>query len=319
MMITALLLAIVSALTLALYYDYRYRRHWTGHTFGYPLRGFEGKLFFTFDDGPACFGKVFRGENDTQPISDPVVREIMRREIPNYDFSKTSTENLLDLLKRHNAKAIFFLWGNSIEACPVAEAVIRRMVAEGHWVGNHSFSHGYARKNPLPEILADFARNHDLIASLSGRAASLFRPPYGDWEPDFSKRFLSHPTLKGYTFPIFWTNLFREWALKSAGELGELDERLVGFRKSCKDGQGKILLLHDTYIPAILLTAKLLKECERMGYVVGDPAALAGAAAKETELYRRMPFVYYLKNLKDRLLLKLALRENAHTNYRMEQ
>jgi len=77
MIITALLIAIVSALTLALYYDYRYRRHWTGHTFGYPLRGFEDKLFFTFDDGPACFGKVLKGENDTQPISDPVVRDAL--------------------------------------------------------------------------------------------------------------------------------------------------------------------------------------------------------------------------------------------------
>jgi peptidoglycan/xylan/chitin deacetylase (PgdA/CDA1 family) len=240
MTITALLIAIVSALALALYYDYRYRGHWTGHTFGYTMRGFEGKLIFAFDDCSACFGKGPKGEDDTHPISDPVVRETVLREIMDYDLSKTATENLLDLLNKLDAKAIFFLWGNSIEACPVAEAVIRRMEAEGHWVCNHSFSHGYARKNPLPEILADFARNHDLIASLSGRAAILFRPPYGDWEHDFSKRFLSHPTLKGYTFLIFWTNLFREWELKSAGELGELEERLVGFRKSCKDGQGKI-------------------------------------------------------------------------------
>jgi peptidoglycan/xylan/chitin deacetylase (PgdA/CDA1 family) len=319
MMITALLILIVSALALALVYDYRYRRHWTGYTFGYPLRGLEGKLFFTFDDGPACFGKVLKGEDDTHSISDPVVRETVLREIPDYDFSKTATENLLDLLKKHDAKAIFFLWGNSIEACPVAEAVIRRMVAEGHWVGNHSFSHGYASKNPLPEILADFAHNHDLIVSLSGRAPSLFRPPYGDWEPDFSKRFLSHPPLKGYTFPIFWTSLFREWALKSVGELGVLEERMMGFWKSCNGGQGKILLLHDTYISALLLTAKILKDCERKGYVVGDPATIARAAAKETELYRKMPFVYYLKNLKDRALLKLSLRENTHTNYHMEQ
>ena len=95
MLITSLLITIIVVIALVIYYDYRYRRHWTGYTFGYPLAGFEGKLLFTFDDGPARFGKVIKGEDDSQGISDPAVREIVLREIPEYDFSKTATDHIM--------------------------------------------------------------------------------------------------------------------------------------------------------------------------------------------------------------------------------
>jgi hypothetical protein len=52
---------------------------------------------------------------------------------------------------------------------------------------------------------------------------------------------------------------------------------------------------------------------------LGGPATLVKVASKETELFLRMGLAYYLKNPKDSALLKLSLRENAHTNYRMEQ
>ena len=103
------------------------------------------------------------------------------------------------------------------------------MVAEVHCVGNHSLSLSYARKIPLHDKLADFARNHDRIASFAGQADKIFRPLYVDWGLNFIKHFLSHPTLKHYDFTIFWASLFRKWALKSAREHNELDERLVVF------------------------------------------------------------------------------------------
>jgi peptidoglycan/xylan/chitin deacetylase (PgdA/CDA1 family) len=319
MLIVSLLVLVVVLLFFATYYDYRYRRHWTGFAFGYPLHGVDGQLFFSYDDGPALFGKVTKLDDDSQPISDPKVRQLILNDISDYDFSKTITENLLDLLKAHQAKAVFFLCGKSIEAYPNAKSLINRMLSEGHCIGNHSFSHGYARKNPIADVLADFARNHELIASLTGHAARLFRPPYGDWEPEFSKKFLAHPVLKRYSFPIFWTTMFREWALQSADDLTQLGERILGFEKSCADRKGKILLLHDSYIAAIIITARILRDHQQLGYVVGDPATLAHADRMETDLYRRLPFLYYLKNLKDRALLKLSRGERTHTNYRMEQ
>ena len=311
---------IAAVVGLILYYDFRYRRHWTGYTYGYPLRGFDGQLFFTFDDGPARYGKVLKGDHDGQPIADPAVRKLVRDEVPDYDFSRTSTENLLDLLHRHDVKAIFFLCGQSIESCPGAAVTIMRMVSEGHYLGNHSLSHAYARKQALPDMLDDFGRNHNLIKAVSGEEVKLFRPPHGDWEPDFTRLFLAHPPLRNYLFPIFW-NLFREWALKTPLELGQLDSRMNDLRGACRDGQGKILLLHDTYLSAVLLTARILKSASAMGYAIANPADLVSAAARETEAFKRWPFVYYLRNLCRRIALKLGLAGHTghHTNYRMEQ
>jgi peptidoglycan/xylan/chitin deacetylase (PgdA/CDA1 family) len=318
MMVIEISTGVTIAFLLLLYFDFRYRQHWTGYAFGYPLDGFDNQLFFTFDDGPACYGKILKDDCDTTPLLDPEVRQTILTYIPEYDFTKTSTENLLDLLKRHRAKAIFFLQGRSIETCPTADIIIRRMSNEGHLLGNHSFSHLYSRKHPIDHILDDFSRNHALINRISGREVEVFRPPYGDWEPRLTKHFLSHHSLQNYNFPIFWTNLFREWAIKSPGELKNLDRRVSTFYTSCGDGSGKILLLHDTYISAIILTAKILKECTSFGYVVGDPAALLKAASDQTSLFRRAPFIYYLKNLRNRIMLKTKRRKAALTNFHME-
>lgn len=310
---------VVLLIAAVILYDYRFRRHWTGYTFGYPLEGFDRQLFFTFDDGPSCYGKILKGDDDTGPITDPAMRRRITTEIPDYDFNKTATENLLDLLKKHNVRAIFFLWGKSIDAQPDATRIMRRMEQEGHIIGNHSYSHLYSTRENTDKILEDFARNHQLIESTIQSGPSVFRPPYGDWQPDLTKRFLAHPALKNYSFPIFWGDLFQEWALQTPDELERLDERLKAVRQDCADDRGKILLLHDIYIPSLILTAKLLNKAKELSYQIGEPATLAEAAAAESRLYRESPFWYYLTNLKQRFRLKLTAKPAQHTNYRMEQ
>jgi hypothetical protein len=71
----------------------------------------------------------------------------------------------------------------------------------------------------------------------------------------------------------------------------------------------------------VLLTARILKSASAMGYAIANPADLVSAAARETEAFKRWPFVYYLRNLCRRIALKLGLAGHTghHTNYRMEQ
>jgi peptidoglycan/xylan/chitin deacetylase (PgdA/CDA1 family) len=164
----------------------------------------------------------------------------------------------------------------------------------------------------------DFARSAAVIEAASGSRVDLFRPPYGDWEPALTRQFLAHAPLAHYAFPIFWTNMFREWALKSVLDLDALDARIDELRLSCHDGGGKILLLHDVYLPAVLLTAKILNALPALHYTVGDPVALAQAARRETDFYNRTPFAYYLNNLGRRARLKLGLAPGDHTNYKLD-
>ena len=94
------------------------------------------KLFLTFDDGP----------------------------------HETITPNVLELLKKHNAKATFFCIGKNVEANP---EVYKRIIDEGHAIGNHTFNHLNGWKTDDDEYLQNIFKAKQHIDS------NFFRPPYG--------------------------------------------------------------------------------------------------------------------------------------------
>jgi peptidoglycan-N-acetylglucosamine deacetylase len=104
-------------------------------------------------------------------------RRIGRREIAlTFDDGPSEwTPLILDLFKAHGARATFFVLGASTDG---REDIVRRAAAEGHEIGNHTFSH------PDPEQLADdvlrdeLERAGSLLESLVGRRPMHFRPPY---------------------------------------------------------------------------------------------------------------------------------------------
>ncbi|MBE9541968.1 MAG: polysaccharide deacetylase family protein, partial [Proteobacteria bacterium] len=273
---------------------------------GTNLKGFEKEVFFTFDDGPSAYGKILKKDVDIyEPIKDPIAREFIKKELPNYDFNKTATENLLDLLKEHNIKAIFFLWGQSIRSNPNANHIIQRMIREGHVIGNHSYSHYYSTKEPFDRVAEDFVKNHKVISELAGSEVKFFRPPYGDWRPNLTKKFLDVPALRHYGFPLLWTNMFHEWALKSTADLENLHDRVKSFREDCKDGKVRAILLHDIYIPGVMLASILIGEAQKLGYKIGDANRLAQNVIKKSQLFHKFPFLYYIKKIPSRLWHKL--------------
>ncbi len=94
------------------------------------------EIFLTFDDGPT-----------------PLI-----------------TNHTLDILKKHNIKATFFCLGKQVEKNP---EIFKKIIDEGHAVGNHSYSHlkGWTTKNE--QYLEDVRKGEAIIKS------NLFRPPYG--------------------------------------------------------------------------------------------------------------------------------------------
>jgi peptidoglycan-N-acetylglucosamine deacetylase len=90
--------------------------------------------------------------------------------------SPKGTEGVLDLLRQEGVTATFFLLGRQVEAYP---ALARAIVAEGHLIGNH----GYTHRNLAwagPEATAnELDRGYRAIESVCGVAPMLFRPPYG--------------------------------------------------------------------------------------------------------------------------------------------
>ncbi|WP_395750369.1 polysaccharide deacetylase family protein [Prosthecobacter sp.] len=86
------------------------------------------------------------------------------------------TPRLLDLLKERHIHATFFLVGKNAAAFP---EVVKRIVAEGHEVGNHSWSHPLFTQMSKESVDSQLQRTHDAIVKACGVAPLLYRPPYG--------------------------------------------------------------------------------------------------------------------------------------------
>jgi cellulose synthase/poly-beta-1,6-N-acetylglucosamine synthase-like glycosyltransferase/peptidoglycan/xylan/chitin deacetylase (PgdA/CDA1 family)/spore germination protein YaaH len=92
------------------------------------------------------------------------------------------TPAILDILKRENVPATFFIIGKNGQAYP---ELLRRMVSEGHEIGNHTFTHPNLGEIPLSITELELNATQRLIESIIGRSTVLFRPPYfGDAEAD---------------------------------------------------------------------------------------------------------------------------------------
>ena len=92
------------------------------------------------------------------------------------------TPAILDILKKENVPATFFIIGKNGQSYP---ELVRRIVNEGHEIGNHTFSHPNLGELPGPLVDLELNATQRLIESLTGRSTVLFRPPYfGDAEAD---------------------------------------------------------------------------------------------------------------------------------------
>jgi len=87
------------------------------------------------------------------------------------------TPRVLDVLKQEGIKATFFCVGNRIEAHP---DVVQRMVAEGHILGNHSYSHPNLPKLSDAKFRDEIRKTDQLIMQYAGYSPSFVRPPYGN-------------------------------------------------------------------------------------------------------------------------------------------
>ncbi|MGC5772926.1 polysaccharide deacetylase family protein [Paenibacillus pabuli] len=87
------------------------------------------------------------------------------------------TPQVLDILKKYKVRATFFIVGNRAEKHP---DLVKRMVKEGHIVGNHSYNHPVFSKLSMNAFRKQILHTGDIIRDLAGYTPKMIRPPYGD-------------------------------------------------------------------------------------------------------------------------------------------
>ncbi|MFV8345698.1 polysaccharide deacetylase family protein [Flavobacterium sp. ZB4P13] len=173
---------------------------------------------------------------------------------------------VLDLLKRYDAKATFFCIGKNIEKHP---EILQRIVAEGHLVGNHSFSHShffdFYRKNKVKEELQ---KTNALIEKISGKKTQLFRPPYGVTNPSI-RRALEITKHK----VIGWNIRSLDGVIKN--------EKKIFDRIIKRVKPGGIVLLHDTSLHTVNVLEQFLQFLQKNNYTVVSLEQLLNIEAYE--------------------------------------
>ncbi len=120
------------------------------------------------------------------------------------------TPEILDILKEKHVKATFFLVGRNMKKFP---AVTKRIIKEGHCIGNHTYDHSHMLGKSFRSIYKNILKNESISDSLGGKSAKLFRPPWGlisDNQID---------SLNFYGFKIIpWDINSRDWSKESNPE-----------------------------------------------------------------------------------------------------
>lgn len=118
------------------------------------------------------------------------------------------TAPILDTLREKKVPAAFFVTGHYVKDQP---ELIKRMVDEGHIVGNHSWSHPDMTTMSNDQIRQELARVKDGVAAISSQKSMHYlRPPRGI----FNDRVLAVSREEGYT-SVFWSLAYKDWEVNN--------------------------------------------------------------------------------------------------------
>ncbi|MGN0665452.1 MAG: polysaccharide deacetylase family protein [Huintestinicola sp.] len=142
------------------------------------------------------------------------------------------TAPILDTLKEKNVKAIFFVTGDYVKR---NEQLVRRMIDEGHIIGNHGMGHKSLPQLSTGDMETEIMSLHDYVADKFGYEMKYFRPPCGE----FSEKALAEVQSLGYR-TFVWSFAYCDWDVNDQPDCSEALERVTSAAHS-----GGIYLLHS--------------------------------------------------------------------------
>ncbi len=163
----------------------------------------------------------------------------------------TNTPRLLDLAAKKLIKLTFFLIGENAAANP---ALVKREIAEGHEVCNHSLTHPDFAKMPEAAVRNQLQKTQDIITQAGGVTPTLMRPPYGDFTA--KQRQWAHAEF-GFKI-ILWDVDPLDWKDRNSATVAR--RILAGVRP------GSIILSHDIHATTIAAMPEVFDTLLARGY-----------------------------------------------------
>lgn len=168
------------------------------------------------------------------------------------------TEAILNALKKHNAPATFFVVGHYLESAP---ELVKRMVEDGHTVGNHTYHHPDMSKiSDAAAFQKEMDETAALYKNVTGQEMPMYyRPPQGKYSTDNLKMAKN----LGYS-TFFWSLAYVDW------NVDDQPSHEDALNKLCKRVHpGAVVLLHNTSKTNGEIMDELLTKWEEMGYSFG--------------------------------------------------
>lgn len=182
----------------------------------------------------------------------------------------STTSRLLDGLKERGAAATFFLLGDEIAG---KEDLVRRMGAEGHQVGNHTWSHLRLEEAGAEVVQREIARADEAIGAILGGSGYWLRLPYG-LLPQHTEHLVQVPLIKWSVDPRDWESRDKEKIVSAVME---------------QAAPGSIILLHDIYDPSVDAALEIVDRLQAQGYwfvTVEELLQLYGIEPQNGVMYR---------------------------------
>lgn len=183
-------------------------------------------------------------------------------------YENGCTEQILDALKKHNVPAAFFLVGNYIQK---NADLVRRMVSEGHTVGNHTMHHYDMSKLSDPAAFAKELEDLERIfqETVGQPMEKYYRPPQGI----YSEENLRQAKELGYK-TVFWSLAYVDWKNDAQPTAETAFQKLLP-----RTHPGAVVLLHSTSKTNAAILDELLTKWEQQGYHFAPISELFTAAS----------------------------------------
>lgn len=163
------------------------------------------------------------------------------------------TPIVLDVLKKHQVKATFFVQGQSVKAYP---DVARRAIAEGHELGNHTWSHAYLSKVGRAKATDQLMRTSDMIESTTGQRPKVMRPPGGFVTAALADWVLSDLGMTS----VMWDVDTNDWRRPGTAVIAQ---RAISGAKA-----GSFILVHDIHPATVAAVDAIVTGLKQRGFTL---------------------------------------------------